>query len=168
MEPTIRRITPDDWRILRELRLASLLDAPEAFGQSHTNALEMAESEWRQIARSSAAGDGRIWLIATDGAADVGLVQARRRAPADCMVFSMWVAPGARRRGVGALLIESVVEWAHTWGAQRLVLWVFGANEGAHQFYDRIGFQVIPDGPDAESGKSFGAFAMERLIPNSP
>ena len=164
MEPTIRRIKPDEWGILRELRLASLLDAPEAFGQSHANALDIPDGEWQQIARSSAAGDARIWLIAREEDADVGLVQARRRAPTDCLVFSMWVAPGARRSGVGRLLIDSVAEWATGWGARRLVLWVFGANDGAHRFYDRIGFSVVPDGPDAESGKSFGAFAMERVI----
>jgi len=163
--PAVRRIKPDDWPLLRELRLASLLDAPEAFGQTHTNALAIPDAEWQQIARSSATGDGRIWLIARDGDHDVGLVQARRRAPHDCLVFSMWVAPGARRSGVGRLLIDSVAEWARAWGARRIILWVFGANEGAHRFYDEIGFQVVRDGADAESGKTFGAFAMERDIP---
>ncbi len=151
--------------MLRELRLASLLDAPDAFGQTHANALEIPDGEWQQVARSSASGDARLWLICRDGGADVGLVQARRRAPDDCLVFSMWVAPGARRSGVGRLLIDSVAEWASGWGARRLVLWVFGANDGAHHFYNSIGFSVVPDGPDAESGKSFGAFAMERPIP---
>ena len=30
------------------------------------------------------------------------------------------------------------------------------------RFYDRIGFKVLSDGPDAESGRAYGAFAMER------
>lgn len=164
MSVDVRRITADDWPVLRELRLQGLLDAPQAFGQTHDNALAIPDSEWQQIARVSASGDARLWLIASLSGADLGLVQARRRAPHDCLVFSMWVASGARRTGVGRVLIDSIADWAARWGARRLVLWVFGANEDAQRFYERIGFAIVPDGPDAESGKSFGAFAMERPI----
>jgi GNAT superfamily N-acetyltransferase len=160
----IRRITPDDWRLLREMRLASLQDAPEAFGQRYENAASEPESEWRSAARASASGDRRAWFIAHAGGVDAGLVQARRRPPGDCLVFSMWVAPPGRRAGVGRALIEAVGAWARGWGATRIILWVFGANEGAHRFYERLGFRVIPDGPDAESGRSFGALAMELPI----
>jgi ribosomal protein S18 acetylase RimI-like enzyme len=44
------------------------------------------------------------------------------------------------------------------------VLWVFGANEGALSFYERLGFHVLPDGPDAASGHAFGALAMELTL----
>ncbi len=164
MASTIRRIQPEEWPVLRELRLASLLDAPEAFGQTHSNALAIPDEEWQQNARAAASGDSRTWLIANVDGTDSGLVQARRRPPHDCLVFSMWVAPHARRVGVGRLLIDSLAAWADTWGGQRLVLWVFGANDGAHRFYEDIGFTVVSGGPDVESGKSFGAFAMERVV----
>ena len=164
----VRRITPEDWGLLREMRLASLMDAPEAFGQRHENAAAEPESEWRGAARASSSGDRRAWFIARsgDGAAarDVGLVQARRRPPEDCLLFSMWVAPGARRSGTGRQLVNAVATWAAGWGAKRVVLWVFGANEGALRFYERLGFKVVPEGADAESGRSFGALAMELPI----
>jgi hypothetical protein len=38
-----------------------------------------------------------------------------------------------------------------------------GTNEGASRFYERIGFQQLTEGPDAESGRDYGAFAMERV-----
>jgi GNAT superfamily N-acetyltransferase len=164
----IRRITPADWALLREMRLASLLDAPEAFGQRYENAASEPESEWRSAARASSTGDRRAWFIARAGvgadARDVGLVQARRRPPEDCLLFSMWVAPVARRSGAGRLLVNAVAAWAAGWGGKRVVLWVFGANEGAMRFYERLGFKIVADGPDAESGRSFGAFAMELPI----
>ena len=164
MAINVRRIKPDDWQLLRELRLASLRDAPEAFGQTHENALAIPDEEWRQMARATTSGDSRLWLLAFLDGADAGLVQARRRAPDDCLIFSMWVAPAARRSGVGRLLIDTAADWARAWGADRLVLWVYGANEGAHRFYESIGFSVVPEGQDADSGKEFGAFAMERRI----
>jgi GNAT superfamily N-acetyltransferase len=157
----VRRIQPADWRLLREMRLASLQDAPEAFGQRYENAASEPESEWRSAARASSTGDRRAWFIARAGEVDAGLVQARRRPPADCLVFSMWVAPPGRGGGVGRALISAVADWARGWGGARIVLWVFGANEGAFRFYERLGFRVLAEGPDAESGRSFGAFAME-------
>lgn len=163
----VHRIKADEWSLLRELRLKSLLDAPEAFGQRYANAAAEPESEWRSAARASANGDRRAWFLARGddaGATEVGLVQARRRPPADCLVFSMWVAPDARRTGVGKALIDAIAEWARGWGGQRIVLWVFGANEGALRFYERLGFKLLPEGPDAESGQAFGALAMELAL----
>lgn len=74
----------------------------------------------------------------------------------------MWVAPEARRLGVGAALIDEVDVWGRSWDATRIVLWVIAGNEPAMRFYDRIGFLLLNDGPDAESGRAYGAFAMER------
>jgi GNAT superfamily N-acetyltransferase len=159
----VRRITADDWAQLRDMRLRALRDAPEAFGQTYENAAAEPELEWRSAARAASAGDRRAWFFAGD-AGDLGMVQARRRPPEDCLVFSMWVAPDARRTGVGRALIDAVAQWARSWGGRRIVLWVTGVNESGLRFYERIGFRLLSDGPDAESGRAFGAFAMELPI----
>ncbi|MEP7159085.1 MAG: GNAT family N-acetyltransferase [Chloroflexota bacterium] len=166
----VRRIRADEWGLLRELRLKSLLDAPEAFGQRYANAAGEPESEWRSTARASASGARRAWFIARDddpAETEVGLVQARRRPPNDCLVFSMWVAPAARRTGVGRALIDAAAVWASSWGAERIVLWVTGVNESAMRFYERLGFKVLSEGPDYESGQAFGALAMELVLSQS-
>jgi GNAT superfamily N-acetyltransferase len=164
----VARIKPEEWALLRDMRLRALRDAPQAFGQTYENAAAEPELEWRSAARAASAGDRRIWLIARSDVTDttpqpseLGMVQARRRPPADCLVFSMWVAPEARREGVGRALIEGAAEWARGWGGRRIVLWVTGMNEGAQRFYERIGFRLLTEGDDAESGRAFGAFAME-------
>jgi GNAT superfamily N-acetyltransferase len=94
----------------------------------------------------------------------VGLVLGRRRPPDTVLVFSMWVEPAVRRRGVGAQLIDGIDEWARAWGATSTLLWVFAANEPAIRFYQRIGFIIEATGPDAETGIPYGAFAMRRLL----
>ena len=167
MAVSIQRIQHDEWQALRDLRLRSLLDAPEAFGQRYDEAAAGIDDDWISTARASAEGNRRIWFFARDDAdAVVGVVQARRRPPMDCLLFSMWVAPEARRLGVGAMLVDAVQEWGTSWGARRVVLWVLAANEPARRFYDRIGFSLLKDGPDAQSGRAYGAFAMERLRPS--
>ncbi len=119
---------------------------------------------WRQQARAAASGDRRAWFIAETGPPWValGLVNGRRRPPTDVLLFSMWVDPAGRRRGIGRRLIEALDAWASRWGAQRTVLWVFAGNEPAIRFYLRLGFMIEMNGPDAETGKSYGALAMVR------
>lgn len=166
MPTVVSRIAAREWKLLRDTRLRSLADSPDAFGQRHADAAALADEEWRSTARASSAGARRIWFIARDAESGtaVGLVQGRRRPPADCLLFSMWVAPEGRRGGTGSVLVNAVADWAADWGAERVVLWVLGANESALRFYQQIGFTVLSNGPDAESGRAYGAFAMERPI----
>ena len=164
MAVSVQRIQPGEWQALRDIRLRSLLDSPEAFGQRYDEAAAGTDEDWVANARASAEGDRRLWFLARDDlGAIVGVVQARRRPPSDCLLFSMWVAPKARRLRVGAMLVDAVQDWSTSWGARRVVLWVLAANEPAMRFYDRIGFSILKDGPDADSGRVYGAFAMERL-----
>jgi GNAT superfamily N-acetyltransferase len=149
---------------LRDLRLRSIDDAPDAFGQPLEEARGRPEREWHRSARQSSQGRSRTWLIAETSAGTVGLVQGRRRRPGSLLLFSMWVDPGARRLGVGRLLVERLEDWARGWGATETILWVFGANTKAIDFYRELGFEVIRGGHDAESGARFGALAMRRGI----
>ena len=160
----IRRIAADEWRVLRELRLAALADSPEAFGQPLSEAAAQPDSEWISASRAASSGDRRAWFIAWDRDRPVGLVQARRRPPDDCLVFSMWVSPAVRRAGVGRLLLDEVDRWAASWGARAVVLWVAAGNDAATRFYERIGFVGLPTGPDAQAGAAYGAAAMTRPI----
>jgi len=160
----IRRINPDDGPLLRDLRLRSIADAPDAFGQPLEEARRRPEQEWRRSARQSSRGDSRIWLIAETVDEAVGLVQGRKRRPHTLLLFSMWVDPGARRLGVGRLLVERLEAWARGWDGGETILWVLGANALAIEFYRDLGFHVIRGGHDAESGARFGALAMRRDI----
>ncbi|MBA2571048.1 MAG: GNAT family N-acetyltransferase [Chloroflexi bacterium] len=160
----VRRIAPDDGPLLRELRLRSLSDAPEAFGQTADEARARTDDDWTAQARAASSGERRAWLIAEIDDVPVGLVLARRRPPDTALVFSMWVDAGHRRAGIGRALLDAVSDWARGWGATTIVLWVFGANDVAICFYKRLGFAVIAAGPDAESGSPYGALAMSLAL----
>ncbi|MBA3307258.1 MAG: GNAT family N-acetyltransferase [Chloroflexi bacterium] len=168
MDVCVRRITAADGPLLRELRLRSLSEAPEAFGQSLADAAARPDAEWRAEAKAASQGDRRAWFIAHDAGADrttsVGVVLVRRRPPDVALVFSMWVDPQVRRGGVGRVLIRAATDWAASWGADRVVLWVVAGNEPAIRFYQRLGFTLVDSGPDAESGRAYGALAMVRGI----
>jgi ribosomal protein S18 acetylase RimI-like enzyme len=161
---TIRRIRAVDGELLRRLRLRSLEESPEAFGQTFGEASARPMLEWHRNAMRSSRGDLRTWLMAQREQDIVGLVQGRHRSPAALLVFSMWVEPAARRLGVGRRLIDALESWAQAWQAEETILWVLRANQPAVDFYRRLGFVVLGSGLDAESGAGFGALAMRRTI----
>jgi GNAT superfamily N-acetyltransferase len=158
----IRRIRATEGLLLRDLRLRSLEDAPDAFGQTLPEAAATPALEWHRKAMQSCRGDVRSWLVAQQGSEAVGLVHGRHRSPATLLLFSMWVDPRVRRIGVGRQLVEALEGWGHGWGAQETVLWVLRANEAALGFYQRLGFEILASGRDAELGDSFGALTLRR------
>lgn len=125
-----------EWERLRAVRLASLLDAPEAFGSKHEDVVHRVEPAWREQLRRITT------FVAVDADRDVGMVCGIEHA--DLMdaayLVSMWVHPGARRRGVGGALIERVVEWTAGSGRTRLFLDVRTYNAPAQRVYRARGF----------------------------
>jgi ribosomal protein S18 acetylase RimI-like enzyme len=133
----VRRLEPDDWELLRDVRLRSLADAPEAFGSTHEREAAFDETEWRSRAGSNG------WFIAVDGDEPVGIVAGYHdpEAPADQRhLVAMWVSPTSRGSGVAEQLIDAVVGWTRDDGAAELTLGVADGNERARALYLRYGF----------------------------
>lgn len=87
-----------------------------------------------------------VFLAVDDDGTDVGMVGVLD-GPVPEFV-SMWVAPQARRSGVGTLLVRRVGE--HLAG-RATTLRVMAGNTGALEFYGRMGFVLVdrtaaPDG----------------------
>lgn len=131
----VERIGPDDWRRFRDVRLAALLDAPDAFGSSHAREAAYGEAEWRGFVAL-----GPMWLAVDDGR-DVGMVSGgTSRDTGEPWVFAMWVEPASRGRGIAAQLLDAVVGWARTTGYRRVGLDVTDRAPAARRCYERYGF----------------------------
>lgn len=146
MAGEVRALGPDEWRILRELRLAALLDAPEAFGGSYEQSLTRTEQEWR-------AWPGRgVPFAAFIGAEPVGIVAAVP-VPTDLAtvhLIAMWVAPAARGTGIAEALVQAVVDWAVGRGCLSVLLDVVVDNERAIRLYQRVGFAFTDEPPSLD------------------
>jgi len=134
----IETLTAGDGPRLRAIRLRALTDAPDAFGSTLAEAQAWDDTRWE---RQVEALPTFVW---SEGGADLGMV---RCAPHDGdpeagYLISLWVAPEARRRGVGAALVDAVVAWATDRGLRRLVLDVGAHNGAAQALYERLGFAV--------------------------
>jgi ribosomal protein S18 acetylase RimI-like enzyme len=133
----IRRIGPDEWTVLRDVRLTSLADAPESFGSTYAREADYDEARWRELAEQGG------WFIATLGEQVAGIVAGYHdpSSPANQRhLIAMWVAPQARGSGLAAELVEAVVEWSQAAGATELTLGVADGNDRARALYLKCGF----------------------------
>ena len=136
----IEHLSAGDGERLRAIRLRALRDAPDAFGTTLEEAAARPPESWdRQLEQLAT-------FVATASGCDLGLV---RGTPHDHFLdagylISMWVAPEARRRGIGSALVDAVVHWARTQGLNRLLLDVGERNTPAIALYTRKGF--VPNG----------------------
>src|SRR5690242_20690222 len=72
----VRRVQPEDWEALRDLRIRALADAPDAFATTHADALARPEEWWRDWATRSAGGDAQAMFLAWDGGEPCGIAGA--------------------------------------------------------------------------------------------
>ena len=61
----------------------------------------------------------------------------------DAHIVTLAIEPEERERGVGSMLMVSLVEAAKTRGAQNLTLEVRRSNEAAQHLYRKFGFEEV-------------------------
>ena len=96
----------------------------------------------RDLDDLSTAHAGGVTLVASDRGEVVGTGTLRRGDDDSAEIVRMSVAPGHRRTGLGRRLTEALVETAHGWGMQRVVLETSAGWTEVVQFYARCGFTL--------------------------
>jgi ribosomal protein S18 acetylase RimI-like enzyme len=138
----VRQAIPEEWESVRELRLRSLQDAPEAFGSTLEEERAFGRPEWVAWIEGWEGARNALYVAeARDDGGWVGMaVGSRTGEESTGHLYAMWVDPAWRTRGVGARLVREVLVWAGSWGARSVVLGVTETNDGASRFYERLGF----------------------------
>ena len=131
----IRALSSDDWRIIRDVRLRSLMDAPEAFTSTFDRESAYDVAKWRDLAIT-----GRWFVTDDDGPVGVAVgVDGWSGDPRKRELVGMWVSPSHRRRGLARQLLDQVRAWAASEGATTLSLGVREGNEQALTAYLSMG-----------------------------
>ena len=133
---SVRALEGDDWQVFRQIRLAALQDAPEAFASSYGEERDLDEEFWRlRLGRSSR-------LLAELDDEPVGIVSVGRAGEDDVAeLFGMWVVPSQRGRGVAWQLTQAAAEHARGQGRRAVKLWVSTDNGRAVAFFSSYGFR---------------------------
>ena len=157
----LQELSPDDWKLWRELRLAALTEAPYAFNSNIADWEAAPEQRWRQ--RLSTPATCHVAAILDD--TPVGVAAGF---PTDeenvAKLMSIWVAPSARGRGVADELITAVGDWARTTGASILELHVLVGNGSAHDLYLRNGFVDFHEADDTRPNDSKPEVVMRKQL----
>ncbi|MEO6019316.1 MAG: GNAT family N-acetyltransferase [Knoellia sp.] len=134
---TLVRVTRDNWRTYRDVRLAALLDTPRAFANTYAVSAAYPDESW--LARLESM---KTWL-AVDADRPVGTVSLWHSTdqPADeIYLIGLWVSASVRGRGVGDLLVSTAIATAAEDGFSRVHLEVSKENVPAQRLYERQGF----------------------------
>jgi len=137
----IRAVRPGEGARLRELRLRAVGEAPHAYFHSLDGETQTPVSYWEDWATGGAGGDRVMFVAVEDGSwhAMAGCV-LRADGSGTLDATGMWVAPEARGRRLGELLVEAIVAWGRERGATRMEFAVTETNEVAIALYRRLGF----------------------------
>jgi RimJ/RimL family protein N-acetyltransferase len=136
------RLTEDDWRTLRDVRLAALADAPYAYGSTLAVEQTYDQARWREWLGSG------LWAVAVRNGENAGLVGVIVPKPDTPMLVAMWVNPDHRGHGVGDVLVIEILKWVREWSPRsgerrwsRVVLRVADGNNAARRLFLRHGFE---------------------------
>ena len=133
------------WRSYRDVRLAALLDAPDAFGSTWSAEQARPAAQWRDRLVAAHSSGRDLPLLAVVEQRAVGLLWAKLDA-ADAQtvhLFQMWVAPAMRGQGIGKSLLERAISWARSVHARSVHLGVTCAETPALHLYESVGFRAF-------------------------
>lgn len=164
---TLRAAQPEDWERLRDVRLAALRDAPDAFASTLEATEGLPQWRWEGWATGDDWGAELVTFV-EEPSADApftglatGAIFHDDRSTAN--LFAMWVAPSARGAGLGRALVDAILEWARERGAAHVILRISEGNQAARRLYGSAGF--VLDADDREplrEGSSVMTLGMRR------
>jgi GNAT superfamily N-acetyltransferase len=141
---TIRRVRASDWGLLRGVRLRALRSDPRSFGSTHAEVAARDDGFWHTWATEHSRGQDRCTLLGLLDRQAVGLVRIERdpERPAVFGIYSMWVAPDVRRRGLALRLLGGAERWIETAGGSEAELNVVDRAIPAMRLYERAGYRL--------------------------
>lgn len=160
----VRRIRPDEAGTLRSLRLASLDDAPDAFGRTYAEEAAYPDEYWDERARTAATDADRATFFAEVGGEPVGMAGFGFAPDGTAALWGMWVRPDARRLGAGRALVDTIVEWAAGTTATSVSLTVTEGNAAAINLYESCGFADTGQREPLREGSPMSTLWMRREL----
>jgi ribosomal protein S18 acetylase RimI-like enzyme len=145
----IRRLTAADAETYHAIRARSVKEHPEAFHASFEEESARSIEADRQRLLAKEGRDDDLVLAAFEDGAAVGMVGVlrmyphRRKARHKALIWGVYVAPEARRKGLGRRLMEEAIRAiARADGIELVQLGVWNGNHAARALYAGLGFET--------------------------
>lgn len=144
-EPAARitRLTESDWEQFAHLRLRALTDEFGPADQQYLTEARFSAAQWRLRLRDHA----QFAAFVADR--PVGLVAAYAQNPETVYLYSLWLDPAERGRGLARRLVAHVLDWARGRGARLVTLRMSVDHPAARAVYESLGFREAMGGAPA-------------------
>jgi ribosomal protein S18 acetylase RimI-like enzyme len=141
---TVVVLGPRDWRDLRAIRLEALQSEPAAYSSTYEETLARPDEHWQQ----RLANDRSVHLLARAQSRPIGMVGGYLGSDEGddsvAVVFGMYVTSERRGRGIGRLLLTSLIDRLSEFPQITTIrLGVTETQDPARGLYESVGFQVI-------------------------
>lgn len=117
------------------IRLRALIDALGERDPQYQKEAGFTAAQWRRRLRNHAQ-----FATLVDGR-PVGLIAAQQENPDSVYLYSLWLDPIVRGRGLARPLVAAAVDWARSEGVQTITLRVASGNLAARAVYESLGFR---------------------------
>jgi ribosomal protein S18 acetylase RimI-like enzyme len=152
----IIRLTESDWEQFAHLRLRALSDAFGTGGEQYLTESRFTPAGWQQRLRDHAQFallvSGAAWPATSDSDRPAGLVAAHRERPDTVYLYSLWLDPRVRGRGLARRLVGTALDWARRSGVRTVTLRMAPDNTVARSLYEGFGFTEVPGEAPGEVG----------------
>lgn len=131
----IRLAQESDWEAIRDIRLRSLREEPDAYASDYQTEARFEPDLWKQRIETASS-----YLAFNDDHDLVGIATGLETGDGDTYVVGMYVAPEARRLGCAHQLLDAISDLAVRRQGRRLLLEVAESNIRAARTYRSYGF----------------------------
>lgn len=141
MDITLRRLAPEDWQILRDVRLRALQSDPHVFGASYAQEAAQEDAVWQQRLESA---DVAIFGV-FDGAEIAGMtaIAVAKDDPekTTAKMWGSWLRPDLRGRGLSVPMYQARIDWARAHpSVARIIVSHRGSNAASMHANQKHGF----------------------------
>jgi ribosomal protein S18 acetylase RimI-like enzyme len=136
---TLRAATPEDIPLLQELAQAIWHQVFTSIITPEQTDLMLSKMYDAVTIRREMA-NGTIWKIARDGTTPIGYLSYSMITPEECKLHKIYLDPAHHGKGLGKILMQDALEYAHARQARLLSLRVNRANHKAIRAYHSFGF----------------------------
>lgn len=134
MTATVARLSESDWRTFAVIRLQALTDSLGESDPQYRKEITFTAAQWRRRLRDHAQ------FAALIGDRPVGLIGAQQENSDSVYLYSLWLDPVARGRGLARPLVAAAVDWARDQRVRTVTLRVAADNVAARGVYESLGF----------------------------
>ena len=149
------------------MRLEALRSEPAAFSSSYEETLAWSDDDWRR----RLANDHRLHLLAKVQNRPVGIVGGYLGSDEGdesvAVVFGMYVTREHRGRGIGRLLLTSLIDRLSAFPQISTIrLWVTQTQDPARALYESMGFRIVGKTDDGIviDGQQYDELIMELRV----